>query len=185
VLALGGGVCARAPVLILVLDPWLVMGRRHDGYGVSFPLGEVRCGRSVFAGRPRGRGGSSLRGAGRGASAEVGRWRTRASSCGLERLVAEVPERVVAAFEESAGDRQARALVSEPGLGLEIVVVVGRADSARDHGGLVERPAQRGGTLPTEVPGRAALIGLIDGDVQAGVADGVARGGEPSAVAEL
>jgi hypothetical protein len=35
--------------------------------------GEVRCGRSVFAGRPRGRGGSSLRGAGRGASAEVGR----------------------------------------------------------------------------------------------------------------
>jgi hypothetical protein len=31
---------------------------------------------------------------------------------------------------------------------------------------------------------RAALVGLMHGDVQAGVADGVARGGEPARVAE-
>jgi hypothetical protein len=100
------GVCARAPMLILVLDPLV-----GDGAGEVMVMGcrsrwgEVRCGRSVFPGRPRGRGGSGLRGAGRGASADVGRWRTRASSCGSERLVAEFPEGVVAAFEEFAGDR--------------------------------------------------------------------------------
>lgn len=70
------------------------------------------------------RGGSSLSGAGRGASADVGRRRAM-SSCGLERLVAEFSQRVVAAFEEFAGDRQARALVPEPGGGLEVVVAVG------------------------------------------------------------
>ena len=47
------------------------------------------------------------------------------SSCGSKRLVAEFSEGVVAAFEEFAGDREARALVPEPGLGLELVVVVG------------------------------------------------------------
>ena len=43
--------------------------RPHDGDGVWFPLGEVRCGRSVFGGRPRGRGGSGMPGAGPGVSA--------------------------------------------------------------------------------------------------------------------
>ena len=93
--------------------------------GCGSRWGEVRCGRSVFAGSPRGRGGSSLSGAGRGASAEVGRWRTMRASYGLERLVAEFSQRVVAAFEQFAGDRQARALVPEPGGGLEVVVAVG------------------------------------------------------------
>ena len=39
--------------------------------------------------------------------------------------------------------------------------------------------------MPAQAPGRAALIGLVHGDVQADVADGVARGGEPAAVAEF
>jgi len=37
--------------------------------GCGSRWGEVRCGRSVFGGRPRGRGGSRMPGAGRGASA--------------------------------------------------------------------------------------------------------------------
>ena len=36
-----------------------------------------------------------------------------------------------------------------------------------------------------EVPGGALLVGLVDGDVEAGVADGVVGGGEAAAVAEL
>ena len=48
---------------------------------------------------------------------------------------------------------------------LEVVVAVGRAGAASDHGGLVQRPAQRRRALSTQAPGRAALIGLIDGDV--------------------
>jgi hypothetical protein len=39
--------------------------------------------------------------------------------------------------------------------------------------------------LAGEVPGRAALIGLVDDDVQAGVTDGEPRGGEAARVAEL
>ena len=70
--ATAGGVRAGAHAY-LGPRPCRAVGRRHDGDGVLFPLGEVRCGRSVFAGRPRGRGGSRLSGAGRGASADVGR----------------------------------------------------------------------------------------------------------------
>jgi hypothetical protein len=54
-------------------------GRRHDGDGVWFPLGEERCGRSVFGGRPRVRGGSGMSGAGRGASVTLWRWRAPGS----------------------------------------------------------------------------------------------------------
>jgi hypothetical protein len=32
-----------------------------------------------------------------------------------------------------------------------------------------------------EVPGRALVVGLVDGDVEAGVADGVVGGGEAAA----
>jgi hypothetical protein len=39
-LALSAFVCARAPVLILVYDPCWFRGRRHDGDGVLFSLGE-------------------------------------------------------------------------------------------------------------------------------------------------
>src|ERR671934_931567 len=46
-------------------------------------------------------------------------------------------------------------------------------------------PSAAWGALPAQMSRRAALIGPIHGDVQADVADGVARGGEPAAVAEL
>jgi hypothetical protein len=45
---------------------WLRVG---DMMVMGFPLGEGQSGRSVFGGRPRGRGGSAMPGAGRGASA--------------------------------------------------------------------------------------------------------------------
>jgi len=58
-------VCARAPGLISVRG--LAVRRAGDVMGDGVFRG-MRCGRSVFGGRPRGRGGSAMRGAGRGAS---------------------------------------------------------------------------------------------------------------------
>src|SRR5215217_7985576 len=63
--------------------------------------------------------------------------------------------------------------------------MVGAARAARELGGLVERPAQRRRALARQLPGRAALIGLVDGDVQAGVTHRVPRRGESPGVAEL
>src|SRR5687767_6760549 len=79
------------------------------------------------------------------------------------------------ALEQFARDGQARAVATDALGGLEVVVAVRAAGVTGDLGGLVERPAQRGWSLAREMPGRAALIGLFDGDVQAGVADRVAR----------
>ena len=56
--------------------------------------------------------------------------------------------------------------------------MVGRAGSAGALGGLEERPAQRRWSLARQAAGRAARVGLVDGDVQPGVADGLARGVE-------
>src|SRR4051812_5867856 len=118
-----------------------------------------RCGRSVFLGRPRGSGGNSMRGAGRGAS---GWWRTARApetvSGRLQGLVSEFAQRVVAALEQLAGHGQARAVAAEPRGRLLVVAVVGAARASRELGGLVERPAQRGRALARQVPGRAALI---------------------------
>src|SRR4051794_29000844 len=52
-------------------------------------------------------------------------------SCGLERLLAEFAQRVVAALEELAGDRQAGTVAAEPRGALAVVVVIGRAGAAR------------------------------------------------------
>ena len=68
----------------------------------------------------------------------------------------------------------------------EVVVAVGAALARRaTWAASIQRPAQRRRPLAGEVPGRAALIGLVDGDVHPGVADRLARGGEPGAVTEL
>jgi hypothetical protein len=149
-----------------------------------FPLGgAVR--RSVVGGRPRGRGGRTMPGAGRGASVWVRAARASRGSGGLQRLVAEFARGVVAALEKLAGDGEAGAVAAEPFGRLAVVVAVGAALSAGRWGGLVERPARRRWSLAGEVAGRAAPVGLFDGDVEAGVADGVARGAKPPGVAEL
>src|SRR4051794_14641765 len=102
--------------------------------------------------------------------------RTDQRSCGLQGLLAEFAQRVVAALEQFARDGQAGAVAAEPFGRLLVVVVVGGARAAGALGGLEERPAQRWRALAGEVPWGAAGVGLVDGDVQAGVADGFTRG---------
>src|SRR3954462_14936040 len=103
-----------------------------------------------------------------------GRARTRVRSDGLERLVAEFAQGVEAALEQLAREREAGAVAAEALGGLVVVAAVGAAGPAGGLGGLEERPAQRRRALAGEVSGGAALIGLVDRDVQSGVADGVA-----------
>src|SRR5262249_41721134 len=102
-----------------------------------------------------------------------------------ERLLAEFAQGVVRASAELAGDREAGAGVAEPLGDLEVVGVVGRAGAGRADGRLVERPAQQLGPFVREVAGGALVVGLVDGDVEAGVADRVVGGREAAAVAEL
>ena len=124
-------------------------------------------------------------GAGRGASVTFRRCAHGKFSRGRERLVAEFSEGVVAAFEQFAREREACAVAAEPLGGLLVVGVVGARLSPRGLRGLIQRPAQRGRSLSGEVPGRAAFVRGMDGDVHSAVADRLARGGEPAAVAEL
>ena len=170
-------VCARVPMLISVHDLGLAPGRRHDGDGV--PARGRASGRSVFGGRPRERGGSASRELAAVHRLEVQACAHEGSSCGRESLLAEVFEGVVQRLSSlRASERQARLRPSRRGGLQEVVMVRGR--SRRRPGGLIERPAQRGRALAGEVPGRAALVGGMHGDVHAAVADHLARGGEPA-----
>jgi hypothetical protein len=45
-----------------------------------------------------------------------------------------------------------------------------------------EQPRARRRALSAQMPGRAAPVGLVDGDVQPGIADGVARRREPARI---
>ena len=108
-----------------------------------------------------------------------------ASGDGRERLVAEGFEDVVAAFEQLAREREARAVAADPLGELLVVGAVGAGGEPGALRGFVERPAQRGWSLAGEVPGGAVIVGLVDGDVQPGVADDVAGVVEAADVAEL
>jgi hypothetical protein len=83
----------------------------------------------------------------------------------LQGLLAEFAQRVVAALEQLARDRQAGAVAAKPLGCFDVVVVVWRAGSAGALGGLEERPAQRRWPLAGEPAGSAAGVGLVDGDV--------------------
>ena len=114
--------CARAPSLISVRGPALRAGDMMvDGV---IPLGEA-CGRSVFQGRPLGGGGSSVAGSRPRRIGVSEGWRARTVSCGLQSLLAELAQGVVAALEEFARDREAGAVAAEPLSGLLVVGVVG------------------------------------------------------------
>src|SRR4051812_7975745 len=99
---------------------------------------------------------------------------TAGGSGGGEGVVAELTQDVVTAFEEFARQRQTCAVAAKPFGDLIVVGTVRAAWPARGLRGFVKRPAQRGRALPGEMSGRAAPIGLMDGDVQAGVADRLA-----------
>src|SRR2546425_6422543 len=93
-----------------------------------------------------------------------------------ECFVAEVAQDVVGAPAELAGNRETGAGVVEPLGDLEVVAVVGRAGAGGRHGRLAQRPAHHLGSLVRETAGRALLIGLVDGDVKACMADSVVGG---------
>src|SRR6266498_818604 len=92
-----------------------------------------------------------------------------------ERLVAELAEDVVGAPAELAGNREAGAVVVDPVGDLEVVAAVGRAGAGGRLCRLEQGPAQQRGPLVREVAGRALLVGLVDGDVEAGVTNRVVR----------
>src|SRR2546428_4590821 len=96
---------------------------------------------------------------------------------GGERFVAELAQDVVRAPAELAGNREAGAVVVDPLGNLAVVAVVGRAGAGGRQRRLEQRPAQELGPLVREGAGRAFLVRLVDGDLEAGVPDrGVARG---------
>src|SRR5215207_1646696 len=114
--------------------------------------------------------------------------RTRAadgSGDGLQGVVAELAQRVMRAAQQLAGDGEDGAVLAEALLELQVVGVVGRAGLAGRFGGLEGGPAQRGRSLAGEMAGAALLVSLVHGDVQAGEAHGLTRGGEAPRVAEL
>jgi len=93
------------------------------------------------------------------------------SGVGRERLLAEVYEDVLAALEQLACEREAGAVATDPGRQLLVVGAVRARREAGALGRLIQRPAQRRWSLAGEVPGRAVIVGLLDGDIQAGVAN--------------
>src|SRR5712692_5955661 len=95
---------------------------------------------------------------------------------GGECFVAEFAQDVVGASAELAGDREAGAGVVEPLGDLEVVGVVGRAGAGGRDGRFEQRPAQQLGSLVRATARLALAVRLVDGDVEAGVADGVVGG---------
>src|SRR6266511_2815333 len=102
---------------------------------------------------------------------------------GGECFVAEFAQDVVGASAELAGNREAGAGVVEPLGDLEVVGVVGRAGAGRGYGRFEQRPAQQLGPFVRETAGCALAVRLVDGDIEAGVADGVVGGCEAAAIA--
>src|SRR5512132_2602870 len=104
--------------------------------------------------------------------------RANGSSGGRERLLAELAQRVVAALEQLACHRQPRAGAAEALGRLAVIITVRAPGPGSAERGLEQRPPQRRRPLAAQMPGRAAPVGLVDSDVQPGIADRVARGGE-------
>src|SRR3954452_25090023 len=97
------------------------------------------------------------------------------SSGGRQRLLAELTQRVEAALEQLARHREAGGGAAGAFCGLAVVVVVGAAAPRRAQRRLEQRPPQRRRALAAEMSRRAASVGLVHGDVQPGIADGVTR----------
>jgi hypothetical protein len=72
---------------------------------------------------------------------------------GFQGVVAEGFEDVVAAFEQFAGEREARTVAADPLGELKVVLAVGAGGEPRSLRGFIERPAQRGGPWRERCPG--------------------------------
>jgi hypothetical protein len=79
-------------------------------------------------------------------------------SGGQQALVAEFAQRVKAALEQLAREREAGAVAAEAFGRLVVVGAVGAAGPPRGLGGLEQCPAQGRWSLAGEVPGGAALV---------------------------
>src|SRR6266536_491990 len=86
---------------------------------------------------------------------------------GGERFVAELAQDVVRAPAELAGNREAGAVVVDSLGNPQVVGVVGRAGAGGRQRRLEQRPAQQRRPLVREVAGRAFVVRLVDGDVEA------------------
>src|SRR6266540_2848295 len=95
---------------------------------------------------------------------------------GGECFVAEFAQDVVGAPAELAGNRKAGARVVEPLGDLEVVGVVERAGASGRHGRFEQGPAQKLRSFVRETARCALAVRLVDGDIEAGVADGVVGG---------
>ena len=107
------------------------------------------------------------------------------SGGGREDLVAQVPQGVMAAAGELAGDRQQRQLAIQAGLDLLEVGVIGRAGASGVNGGLIQCPAQQNRALSGQMPSSATAGGRVDRDIQSGVAHRVIGAAEPARVSHL
>jgi hypothetical protein len=121
----GMGVCPRTPSLTSVLDTgWLPVGYMM-WWGV--PADDGAAAQSCWAVPPAGVG-RRVAGAGRGSSDDFGlaarQGRGTQAATGSKRLVAEFAQEVVAAFQELARDRDARAVTAEPLGGLPVVLAI-------------------------------------------------------------
>src|SRR6266513_1789113 len=103
---------------------------------------------------------------------------------GGEGRIAQFAQDVVGASAELARQREAGAGVVDPLGDLEVVAVVGRADAGARQRRFEQRPPQHVGPLVGEVARGALAVGLVDGDIEAGVADSVVGGRETAGVAE-
>jgi len=77
-----------------------------------------------------------------------------------------VRDALVAALEQLAGQGETGAVTADPLCGLQVVRAVGAGREPGALRGFIQRPAQRGRALAGEMPTRAVLVRLVDGDVQ-------------------
>jgi len=110
----------------------------------------------------------------------VPRLRSPGGSGGGERVVAELGQDVAGLADDLAGLRQrgALAVLAVPDGG--VVGVVGGRGAGVGLAGLVGGPAQHRRPLPGQAAGGPLGVGGVDGDVQPGEPDRLARGGGPT-----
>src|ERR1019366_8954235 len=119
------------------------------------------CGRSFFLGRPLRWVGSSLPGAGRGSSVDLGLAAQQLVECSagdrLQGWVAELLEDVEAALEQLASQGETRAVTADPLRGLHVIRAVGAGRKPGALRGFIQIPPQCRPALAGEVPRSAVL----------------------------
>src|SRR6266571_2758288 len=129
--------------------------------------------------------GRGARGYWRGSGGSLDRLPGLVELDGGERLLAELTQDVVGAAAELARNRETGAVVVDPLAHLAEVGVVGGGAASGRLGCFEQRPAQHLRPLVREVARRTLAVRLVDGHVEACVADGVVGARETAAITEL